>query len=297
MSSIWRRCPLVFISHVGLLGLVWLGSGGCARSGAAVQAFPVCAVDPDELYRRSRAVFERAILYQPDEAHADPLTAVLAPLVVWERGATSTGSARLSGPGVVFRTPDGAWRVDDTQPAVYVDIGSSFVAGGVRSQTALVWCQEVARSESLVEVVCRGLRVTSDAAGYPLAWEVLDPKWRGHVIYVAETVESKARSQYGSALPGRRYSVERSLADERDTVVPRVLSDGPIPMGPYVYLEGTRGEVSGVLCRCMDSQVNQFTETRRYHVLPLAELGSIGRSLVDDTASLPARLRWPDGIE
>jgi len=257
--------------------------------------FPTRVLNANEAYQQSHAVFEQAVFYKPNEAEVEPLA--MAPLLVQEVRNEPPAGEPLSGLGLVFRSPDGALRVDESQPVVYAEMGSSVVGDAVLSQTVLAWCQEVAISDDSFEVVCRGVRVTHDNQGYPLCWEVLDPKRHGRVIFVSETVESRARECYGKPLAGRRYSVERAMDEAFETVVPRVLADGPVPMGPYVYLDAARGDVTAVLCRCMASQVNRFTETREYRVLPLAELGEMGRALTNPDRSLSARLRWPDGIE
>ncbi len=259
--------------------------------------FPTRVRNANEAYQQSHAVFERAVFYKPNETTVAPLALTMAPLLVQEVRNEPPADEPLSGLGLVFRSLDGALRVDGSQPVVYAERGSAFVGGTVRPQTVLVWCQEVAVPGDSFEVVCRGIRETFDGQGYPLCWEVLDPKSQGQAIYVSETVESLALEFYGKPLAGRRYSVERATDQEFGAVVPRVLSDGPIPMGPFVYLNAARGDVTAVLCRCMASQVNRFTETREYRVLPLAELGEMGRALANSGHSLSARLRWPDGIE
>lgn len=296
----WRGRPTAWHHNMArwnqwFLGAVVLAGGGCAAP-TATKSFPTRILHADDAYRQAHAVFEQAVFYKPYEAEVEPLVLAMVPLLVQEvRGEPSP--AAMSGLGIVFRNSDGALRVDESQPVVYTEMGSAFVGGAIRPQTVLAWCQEVAISDDSFEVVCRGIRVTHDSQGYPLCWEVLDPKWQGCAIYVSETVESRAREFYGKPLAGRRYSVERTTNQEFGAVVPRVLSDGPIPMGPFVYLDASRGEATTVLCRCMASQVNHFTETRKYRVLPLAELGDLGRALTNSDHSLSQRLRWPDGIE
>ncbi len=294
MCRLKIKCHVVALLSAGVVGFALVSGGGCA---ATAVPFPVRALDADEAYRRSQMVFEEAVFYKPDESHVEPLRPEMAPLMVLEVGNGSRPTAKMSGLGFVFTGADDMLRVDDAQPVVYAALGSSFVGGAVRSQTVVAWCQEVAISEDAYEVVCRGVRVTHGDNGYPLTWEVLDPKRLGCVIYVSETVESLSRTSYGAPVAGRRHSVERAVEDELGAVVPRVLSDGPMPMGPFVYLDAARGDVTAVLCRCMASQVDRFTETRQYRVLPLVELGGLGRALTEDETSLAARLRWPDGIE
>ena len=53
-------------------------------------------------------------------------------------------------------------------------------------------------------------------------------------------------------------------------VAARIIDDGPVPMGPYVYLNAPPSRtVTTVLCRCSPSQVEAFIETRYYDLRPL----------------------------
>jgi len=131
--------------------------------------------------------------------------------------------------------------------------------------------------------------------GFPIVWDVLDPGSPSDVVFVSESVESLAAERFGPPLPGRRYSIERPVG--RGAIVPLVLSDGPVPMGPYVYLESDRNEIDSLRCRCMSSKVDNYTETREYAVLPMAELGKLATRLDVDRGALESRLRWPNGIE
>ena len=58
-----------------------------------------------------------------------------------------------------------------------------------------------------------------------------------------------------------------------------VLDDGPVPMGPIVYLEAGTRLVGTIICRCMPSQVDEFTETPYYDLLPLDDLAESGADL------------------
>ena len=80
---------------------------------------------------------------------------------------------------------------------------------------------------------------------------------------------------FGDPLPGRRFSIERAADEAPDVVVARIIDDGPVPMGPYVYLNAPPSRaVTTVLCRCSPSQVEAFIETRHYDLLPLETIDS-----------------------
>lgn len=277
-------------------GALSLSIAGCAMS-AAPRTYPAHAVSADEAYARARGVFARALLYKPEEPSTGLLEAALSPLIVQEVVEAGRSGDPLSGIGMVYVTPDGSRHVDASQPTVYVDRRTDFIGGEIRAQTVVAWCHEVSLSKETSAVVCRGLRVTYDGEGYPLVWEVLDPALEADVVFVSFTVETQAGERYGAPVEGRRHRVERTPGERIRTIVPRVLDDGPMPMGPYVYLDARRGEVAAVLCRCMPSQVDQFVATSAYKTLPFSQLGALGRALVSGKAALTTRLRWPDGLQ
>jgi len=276
-------------------GVVGLAGAGCA-SAPGRRAYPSHAIGLDELYARAQASFARAVLYKPEQPSTGLLEPALSPLIVQQVAGKGASAEPLSGIGLVYVAPDGSRHVDASQPTVYVDRRNGFVAGEIRAQTVFSWCQEVALSEDTSTVVCRGLRGTYGSEGFPLVWEVLDPWLEADVIFVSETTESRAEAQYPALAAGRRYHVERALSPQEDAVVAGVLDDGPIPMGPYIYLDARRGEVTTVLCRCMASQVNEFVATTTYRIEPFSQLGPLGKALLSGKGALTMRLRWPDGL-
>lgn len=279
------------------LVVVVLAMPGCAVQKVVPLQYPSRSMSAEEAYARAEAVFPRAVLYKPRDPSGGMLDASLAPLIVQEVADLGPNALSLSGFGLVFTAYDGRAHVDASQPTVYVDRRTGFVGGEIRQQVLLAWCHEVTLFREMSTVVCRGLRMTYDTEGYPLAWEVLDPALEADVVFVSDRVETKAGERYGTPVEGCRHHVERLDASEQRTIVARVIDDGPMPMGPYIYLDARRGEVASVLCRCMASQVKEFVATTYYQEVPFTELGKIGRSLLSGKAALSTRLRWPDGLQ
>jgi len=266
---------------------------GCASAGPQ-KGGARRTVDPALIYARAGRSYARALFYKPKPDTEGLIDPTLAPLIAQEL-PTDPKAAPTPGIGLVFVDADGQTRVHDTLPVVYVDSSNAYVAGSLRHQNRFAWCHEAARSHGRVDVVCRGVRVTYGGDGFPIVWEVLDPGSPADVVFVSESVESAAAERFGPPLPGRHYSIERPAG--RGAIVPLVLSDGPVPMGPYVYLEADRNEIDSLRCRCMSSKVDNYTETREYEVLPMAELGKLAPRLDINRGALESRLRWPDGIE
>jgi hypothetical protein len=97
--------------------------------------------------------------------------------------------------------------------------------------------------------------------------------------------------EFGPPLPGRTYSVERSLADAPKVVVARVLDDGPMPMGPMVYLSAGSRNVSTVLCRCMRAQAKNLAGTYTYELTPLPANAAESVPGIEDAIGSSERLR------
>jgi hypothetical protein len=115
----------------------------------------------------------------------------------------------------------------------------------------------------------QGVRITCDSQGQPAVWEVLADTSGLRLIFVSQSVEAGAAAEFGKPLAGRRYAVERSLEEAPTAVVPRVIDDGPVPMGPMVYLSAGTRDVSTVLCRCMPAQVKRLVVTRTFELTRL----------------------------
>jgi len=276
-----------------MMMLAGLLVGGCANAGGGHDS-PRRVIEPQRLYERARGSFDRALLYKPGRDAAGPVDPVLAPLIVQQVSAVD-GEAHPPGIGLVYVDRSGSVRVDAALPVVYAEASTGFIAGALRHRHRFAWCHETALDRKRFEVVCRGIRVTYDAEGYPLVWEVLDPSWVTDVVYAAHEVESLAADRFGPPFPGRRYSVERRAG--RGAVVPLVLDDGPVPMGPYVYLGAGGRDIVSLRCRCMSSKVDTFAAEVEYEVLPMSELGGVAEVLEPDFGAIETRLRWPDGID
>ena len=118
--------------------------------------------------------------------------------------------------------------------------------------------------------------MTFDDKGMILIWEVLTDGSGPHLIFVVTALEDAARKEYGEPLPERRYSIEASVSAAPDVIVPRVVRPGPMPMGPFLYLEHSTHDVVTLICRCMPSQVDNLAGDGEYELKPRSDLESSG---------------------
>jgi hypothetical protein len=199
------------------------------------------------------------------------------------------------------------------------------IAGGFYDQVTYVWRYAVKRiAGGSATHLNRGLRVTLGADGFPIVFEVLGKIDGADLVFVSESFEERAGDRYGDVHPQRRFAVERSVEQTPDVVVGRVVADGPIPMGPYVYMSGrlissennsstspTDHLVTNIHCRCSPSQFDEIVETYEYDLVSMDGLNASERKngispvevsapvefpapfVVPASRALDEMLRWP----
>ena len=142
----------------------------------------------------------------------------------------------------------------------------------------------------------QGIRITLNSAGQPVIWEVLADSSGAELFFVSQNLEAAAMAEFGKPLPGRRYAIERSVEAAPDVVVARVIDDGPVAMGPIVYLSAGTRAVSTLICRCMPAQARKLLATSTYDLAAIPgrfdELAHhAGKSDVTGASSVLARRR------
>jgi hypothetical protein len=192
--------------------------------------------------------FRRAVLFKPRHPEHHGRLGELAPLIVQEVG-------------------------DDASPEIAVlevyAVASETAGRSAFRQVMYAWRREGEGSErqDRWSAIC----MTLDHSGFPMAVEVLGRSdSAARVLFVSTSLESAARALFGNPAPGRRYAVERPMDETPHVIVVGDFEDGPIPMGPYVYVAADRREIAAVICRCSPSRVDEFSEST-YYELPSVE--------------------------
>ncbi len=231
---------------------------------------------------RTALRFERALYYKPRRSDSDEDPPRLGPLLIQELAprAPAADAPRLAR---ALNSAKSQLSTRARQPAVY--ISESVAQFGGRSCRRLSYLWSVAADPADGPPVWRGVRMTLDSAGMPAVWEVFGPTDGLAVLYVSRSLNARAEGAYGGPLPGRAFAVERPIDEQPAVVVARLLDDGPVPMGPFVYLDATARRITTLLCRCMSSQLDEAVETVEYELLPLESLREPGRR-----ANRPTRL-------
>jgi hypothetical protein len=247
---------------------VCIALAGVCLAGCVPGGKPLSAEQRATIHQRAEFTFENAVLLKPtDIASSYSLGAKLAPLFVQEIRATK---------GV---TPQTAPRT------VFFSEGEVILAGQTRAQVSYIW-QTPGNSSR------RGVRIPLNAAGLPVVWEVLNEGSQAQVIFVSQNLEAAALREFGGALPGRHFAVERSMTETPNVVVARVLDDAPVAMGPIVHLDA-QGEITTVNCRCMSTQARHLVATAYYELKPLPAVASGNHEILGTSRSRVEKLRLP----
>ena len=248
-------------------------------AGALVMAFafslraaqPPATAPHAEVYQRAAVQFLDSDLLKPAEPRNPDLTFKLAPLIVQE---LSPGNTPTSAPDL-FGTADlsnGVPALDLSHPAVWYSVDSVPLGGKLHPRLTYLWCYTVEKPLPNAGILpMQGVRPTLNSAGQPVIWEILADPSGAEILFVSQTLEAAASAQFGPPLPGRRYSIERALDDAPAVVVARVIEDGPLPMGPIIYLRSGSRSVSTLICRCMPSQGRLVRTARNFELRPFPD--------------------------
>jgi len=288
-------------------------------------AFAQAALPSAEVYQRMTNEFARAEYYKPAESRTNEPSFTLAPLIMQQVRATGATSSMPDRFGAVD-VSNGVVAFDPSRPAIYWACDTVQIKANTLARFSYVWCYppspEVAPAgrrpgdgvpaEGGAALPLQGIRTTLNSAGQPLIWEVLAEGTGAKLFFVSQHLEAAAMAEFGKPLPGRRYSVERSLEAAPDVIVARVLDDSPVPAGPIVYLDAVTRSVGTLTCRCMPAQARKLVATTVYDLRPFDLLPSsliltnAGSALREVAASWPggaadgkrleACLRLPDAI-
>ena len=235
---------------------------------------------PRSLYESASVVFERAQQLKPLEEMNTAVAYALAPLLIQEvKGTNSSslsphevffgfGSTRLD--GREHRQVSYWWRLADEE----ISPGTNKTGHAAEPQRSDRW---------------QGLRLTLGDSDRPVIYEVLTDPAEITQIYFAQSLEAAARAEFGPVLPGRRFAIEASRESAPRVLVPRVIEDAPVGMGPILYLRAGTREVATLICRCMDSQAHQLVGTGDYKL----SAGQPPAAIAPQAGRLAAALRYP----
>lgn len=263
---------------IGVLTLSVLLSSGCesksSSSNTPANASPTTAASEKGAtnteagfdYLKARREFAEADFFKPAAESADEDTIRMAPLIVREVAGDEAGQWRL---GVDLARLQGDESATADPRVVYFHRDVVVIGGWEHNRLSYVW---ILQNRESGELQWCGVRMVRGVDGRSVLSEVVASDATKREVFVAQTVEDRSWIEFGKPFAGRRYAVEASLEDAPDTFVTRVISDGPEPMGPFVYLEANGRDVTTLLCRCMPSQYEGVRKNAYYDLRSLNEL-------------------------
>lgn len=265
--------------------VIWVA--GLAVVVAGTTNDPRTASDHALFRARAELSFTNAVLLKPIETRDATNAAFrLAPLIVQEVFDTNYHSKLPEGKNLRSS--------NSRMPVVYFQENTIVVNGQSHVRIAYVWGYGAAKAKHGASLAAQGIRLTLNHDGLPVIWEVLSDSTGARVIYVSEAIEAAAGKVFGHPPAGRRFAIESDLGKAPATVVARVISDGPMAMGPIVCLTAGAHEVSALICRCMPAQARNLVGTETYALSPLSKAsnGALFK-LVEKNTPLAEHLRLP----
>ena len=225
-----------------LFGL--LASLGCSpspeesRQGKTEPSLPVPAEDAGRRFKRAR-VF---LLSDSDRKSPEHL---LAPIIVHETGIRSEAKQ----PG---------WTGGkEKERRVYLLRSEVQINGAPHPQFAYCWRYEAPDRPARI------LRMTLDSSGYPAIFEVITGAGELTALYASRGIEEAAAKEQAAVLPGKQYSIE----GDSEVKVAGLVEDGPVAMGPLVYVAAGDRRIVSLSCRCSPSRIDKADDSLRYGLI------------------------------
>jgi hypothetical protein len=241
--------------------------GFCAWGCVNFQPTLAHAAPPySEIYQRATNEFACAEYFKPAETKTstNELSFALAPLILLQVSVAQEPPSPPDRFGTLS-VSNGAPILDQSRPTIYWGSDTVQVNGRPHARFFYMWCYSPSPQATLL---LQRIRITLNSDGQPVIWEVLADGSGAKVLFVSQNLETAALAEFGKPLPGRRYAIERSADTAPGVIVARVIDDGPIPMGPIVYLSAGTRQVSTLICRCMPAQARKLLATRTYDLVP-----------------------------
>ena len=214
---------------------------GCSRSpeesrqNKQTPSLPAAAEDAGIRFKRAR-IF---LLSDSDRKSPEHL---LAPIIVHETGINSEA-----------KQPD--WTGgEEKERRVYLLRSEVQINGTPHPQFTYCWRYETSGRPARI------LRMTIDSSGYPAIFEVFSGAGELTALYASRGIEEAAAKEQTAVLPGKHYSIEGNS----EIKVAGLVEDGPVPMGPLVYVTAGDRQIVSLSCRCSPSRIDKADVSLHY---------------------------------
>ncbi len=241
----------------------------------------------------------RAAVWSPkSNGDADPFVS-FAPTIAIEWPEARDYPADYDRFGEVYlsgSTDDIHVHVNATRPVLYTYHSEAKINGRRHRQLVYVWwfSDRPAMTDddpAAGHIDGDTLRITLGSDGRPAVFEVLQSCGCGHLVYVADDVERRAREQFGGPLPDKTLAVERNVAGKRDLYVSGTVPVPDAHVRPVVFIQAGFHEVSGL--RCMSASAPTDAETVEEHAYSLVPYSRLEQLPLGEGV---ASMFGPDGL-
>jgi hypothetical protein len=105
--------------------------------------------------------------------------------------------------------------------------------------------------------------MTIDSSGYPAIFEVFTGAGKLTALYASRGIEEAAAKEQAAVLPGKQYSIEGNS----EIKVAGLVEDGPVAMGPLVYVAAGDRRIVSLSCRCSPSRIDKADDSLGYRLI------------------------------
>ena len=189
--------------------------------------------------------FKRARVFLLSDSDRKSPEHLLAPIIVHETGI----SAKAKQPG---------WTGGkEKERRVYLLRSKVEINGVPHPQFAYCWRYEAPGRPAKI------LRMTLDSSGYPAIFEVFTGAGELTALYASRGLEDAAAKEQAAVLPGKQYNIEGNS----EIKVTGLVEDGPVAMGPLVYVAAGDRRIVFLSCRCSPSRIDNADDSLRYKLI------------------------------
>ena len=189
--------------------------------------------------------FKRARIFLLSDSDRKSPEHLLAPIIVHETGINSEAKQ----PG---------WTGgEEKERRVYLLRSEVQINGTPHPQFTYCWRYETSGRPARI------LRMTIDSSGYPAIFEVFTGAGELTALYASRGLEDAAAKEQDSVLPGKQYNIEGNSGIK----VTGLVEDGPVAMGPLVYVAAGDRRIVSLNCRCSPSRIDKADDSLRYKLI------------------------------
>jgi hypothetical protein len=198
----------------------------------------------EDLEAHSKTTFEQFLVFERGETYEDGMLSAFSPTIIQQWPTSPPYEPRVDLFGSVYLAGNPSRievKIATDQPAVYGYTSEAKINGRRHKQLVYVWWYPErppmkANDPAAGRIDGDTMRITLDSRGRPAIIEILQACGCGHLVFVAERIEKAAQAEFGGALPGKSFAVEKDVPGKRDLIVGGQFEAGSGAARPVVHV-------------------------------------------------------------